>query len=59
MKLPSVTGRKAKVPNSPDTDTEALAFCSTAASAFTKQLKMVVSVVLVPLLQPAALANAV
>lgn len=53
MKVPSVTGRKAKVPNSPDVDTVALALCSTAVSAFTRQLNTFGTPV-----QPAALANA-
>jgi len=53
MKLPSVTGRKAKVPNSPDSDTVLLAFCRTEVSAWLRQPKTVGTPV-----QPAALANA-
>lgn len=55
-KSSSVTGKKAKVPNSPDSDTVPLAFCRTSVSAFTKQLKTVEYVVVEP--QPAAFANA-
>ena len=55
IKVPSVTGKKAKVPKSPEVDTVALAFCSTAVSAFTRQLNVFGLVVL---LQPAAVANA-
>lgn len=57
MKSPSVTGKKAQVPNSPDIDTVALAFCRTTVSAFTRQSKTADSVVLEAPLQPAALAN--
>ena len=40
-KSPSVTGRNANDPKSPDSDTVALAFCSRAVSALTKQSKVV------------------
>lgn len=58
MKSPSVTGKKAKVPNSPDSDTVALAFCSTLVSALTKQSKTVGLVVVELPAHPAASANA-
>lgn len=58
MKMPSVTGEKPKVPKEPDSDTIALAFCSTAVSAFTKQRKVANRGEVELLVQPAALANA-
>lgn len=58
MKSPSVTGEKPKVPKEPDSDTVALAFCSTEVSALTKQRKVAAREGVELLVQPAALANA-